>query len=92
MSALKRGTYIRESDGACHMYHSEITSWNFPSTALREFLAGNRPAEIHSWRMVTDENELESVKKFLCGNLKPGEYVEVDSYLAENFNNWENNN
>ena len=74
---LRNGTYVREPDGAWHLYHSE-TSWNSPVDGLRKSREMNLPEHaLMGWRKVTDQAERDELRLYLNGELLPGEYVEV---------------
>lgn len=77
MSELKRGTYVREPDGATLLFHSELTTWNFPVQGLKDFQSGKFRNSFNHFRLVMDEDEQESLTAYLGDNLKPGEYVEI---------------
>lgn len=87
-TSLKVGTYVRERDGANHVYHSDLTCWNMPQVGLEWYLSG-KANEVDEWRLVNDANELAELRDYLCDNLKPGENVEIDSYCLENWIDWE---
>ena len=64
---VRRGTYIREPDGATQLYHSEYFYINAASAFRRE---SNRK----DFSLVADTNEQEAVHK--AYHLQPGEYEE----------------
>jgi hypothetical protein len=70
MSKLRRGTYVRERDGATLLYYNELTSWNFPTIALHDFLRGGRVSSVDVWSVVTDEEEIAALKEHLGSHLK----------------------
>lgn len=72
---IRRGTYVKHDDG--NLYHNPLTSWNFPRTALRDYLSGRRYGSMESWEMVTDPVEKMELSKFLGGALIPGQTCEV---------------
>jgi hypothetical protein len=84
MSKLRSGTYIREPDGAQHVYHNVLTSWNFPLVALRDYRENRRDVpEIERWYVVHDKEELAELKDWLSGNLMAGEYISINSMEIE---------
>lgn len=74
---MKRGTYVREPDGATLLFHSDLTTWNFPLQGLKDFQEGRFKNSFNHWRQVTDEKEITELYEFLAGDLKPGESVEI---------------
>lgn len=77
MSEAQRGTYVRERDGALHLYHSPVTSFNFPQTALTDYLSGKNRSSLNEWRHVTDPDEIQAVRDYFGSHLSAGEYGEV---------------
>lgn len=71
---LVRGTYARESGGACLLYHSPV-SWNDASFALDRWLSRETTSSLSEWRRV-DGPEAEAVWKW-C-RLGAGESIEYD--------------
>ena len=83
ITKLQSGTYIREPDGATLLFHSDLTSWNMPSVALK-YWQENKHMEsfpsLETWRQVTDTTEILDVYKWLGSDLKPGEYFTITSF------------
>lgn len=74
---LRDGTYVREPDGAWHLFHSE-TTWNDPVQGLaRSRELGLTESALMGWRKVSEQSERDALREHLCGELLPGEYVEV---------------
>ena len=73
---LQEGTYIREPDGALHLYHSP-TQWNCPPIGLQNFLDKEfGEGSLWYWRIVTDIAEVSALYEHLGGtHLQPGEYI-----------------
>lgn len=83
--SMEYGTYIREPDGAEHMYHSPSALWNDAAIAFRHWREGLPVMPAGQWRLVTDPAERLAVKIILCygHELRPGEYVETPGAPAE---------
>lgn len=79
---IQTGTYVRESDGACLMYHSP-TTWNDPVYAVNHRPRGEdfRAGSHMSWRIVPEE-EVQDLARAGYGQLWPGEYVIVEEVPA----------
>ena len=85
---LRSGTYIREPDGATLLFHSDLTSWNMPSVALK-YWQENKHMEsfpsMETWRQVTDLEEIEELHKWLGDPLYPGESTTITSHELLDF-------
>lgn len=78
MSELREGTYVREPDGAWHLYHSE-TTWNDPVQGLRKSQELRTPEHsLMGWRKVTEQDERDALREYLSGELLPGEWTIVE--------------
>lgn len=66
--ALAKGTYLREPDGAKHLFHSPF----FYGDAALAFKV-HRP----DFKIVFDTGTQGEVKEHFGGDLKPGEYGEI---------------
>ncbi len=76
VSTLKAGTYARESGGSALLFHSPHR-FNDAAENLRNWRDSHgSPAGPHNWRRVDSADERTAVLH-LCGELSPGEYVEV---------------
>lgn len=73
LTVLRPGTYARESDGACLLFHSP-TSWNCPAAGLRAN-RGALPGSLWYWRRV-DGAEAEAAHRYAAP--APGEWFELD--------------
>lgn len=73
------GTYVRESDGACLLYHNP-TRWNDPVFAVNSMRFDRKGSHMY-WRIVPLE-EVEELRKQVGFNLKPGEYVEIFPHMT----------
>lgn len=71
---LRRGTYVREPDGANLIYYSKFTTMNFPVIMLENWKAcrADGTTRLNEWERVFNHSELIEL-----GMLRPGEYLEV---------------
>lgn len=71
---LRKGTYIREPDGAMHLYYCNWY-YNDASVAFRD--RSKSPSTAKEWQIVNNEQECEELVEYMQGHLEPGEFVEV---------------
>lgn len=51
---MKHGTYVRERDGCCLLYHSPHR-WNDATYSLHRYLCGESTSSLSEWRRVQDD-------------------------------------
>lgn len=74
ISGTRRGTYVREPDGAQLLYFSPVR-WNAPVHGLQWWLDGKTTSSLSAWEIVRGAEALAVHRAY---RLAPGEYVEED--------------